>query len=271
MKAAIIPNITRPNAQKVTSALCEELGRLGVSFSVFEEAAGNDREELIPEADIVIAVGGDGSIIRTAKLASKYGKPVLGVNAGNVAFMAGLEFDEISSLGAIVSGNYVTDRRMMLDVTIGNSEGPLFTDFCLNDVVIGRGREIRIIEAEIFCDGKPVGTYRADGMVFSTPTGSTAYSLSAGGPVAEPTLECIMMAPLAPYTLSSRPVIFGADRKITVRVTPYNEDTVCSCDGNPAVRFDSTMTAEISKSEYFAEFIRIKNEQFWDVLKHKIH
>ena len=268
MTIALIPNTTRTNAVSVANNIAGKLSSMNISFMLCQA----DDEASIRASDVVIAVGGDGSIIRTAKLASRYHKPILGVNAGNVAFMAGLENDELDSLSALVTGEFTIDKRMMLNVNIYNEKDEIvYSDCCLNDVVIGRGREIKLIEAEIFCDGRYVDTLRSDGVVFSTSTGSTAYSLSAGGPVAEPTLRCIMMTPVSPFTLSSRPIIFCEQRKITVRVNDYNSQTVISCDGYPSTAFDSSMRAEISCSEYNAEFIRIKNDQFWDILKNKIH
>lgn len=273
MKVLIKPNPTRQVSLEVSARVAETLKKLGIEYIYYDETNlrnSNNIHHLIDDSDFVLAVGGDGSITRTAKLAAVHNKPILGINAGNVAFLAGLEGNELSLLSKLIDGDYEIDSRMLLDVTVEEKDN--VTKYsCLNDVVFARGQDVRIIEALVDCDGYRVGTYRADGVIFATPTGSTAYSLSAGGPIVEPGLECIMLSPICPYTISSRPIIFGCHSKLEISCTNYNKQTVFSCDGEPPIDFHTTARAYIQKSPYHAEFVRIKSEKFWDILINKIH
>lgn len=279
MFAAIEPNLTRVNAMPITEEICTVLRRLHVPFAFSERVRaageccrGDILEDgcLYKKCDIVIAVGGDGSIIRSAKYAAEYGKPVLGINAGKVAFMAGLESNELHLLSALIDGKYSVDERMMLTADIERDGQILHTAHCLNDAVFARGGEIYLTEAAVECDGVPVNTYRSDGIVLSTPTGSTAYSFAAGGPVAEPTLECMILTPISPYSMSSRCIIFSADSHIQVRPCDPNRPLYFSADGGRSVRIPEDGQVSVRKCEHYAGFIRIKNERFWNVLDNKI-
>ena len=269
MIISILPNPTGSYAAQVTREIADELCKLSARTIICGENP-DERDEAVKMSDFVIAVGGDGSIIRAAKIASVYGKPVLGVNAGNLAFMAGLERGELGLLKALEGGEYSLDRRMMLDVSCFDGDKLLWTDCCLNDTVLARGSDIRIIEASVECDGILVDKYRTDGLIFSTPTGSTAYSLSAGGPVIEPTQNMIVLTPVCPHSLSARPIIFSENARLKVSVTDYSE-AFFSNDGDNAVKFTPGQTAIIKKSDRYADFVRIKPDRFWNVLKNKIH
>ncbi|MBQ6163426.1 MAG: NAD(+)/NADH kinase [Clostridia bacterium] len=279
MKTAIDPNLTRKGAADAAEKICLTLKRYGAEV-VFApgcedlakktgtEAASDDG--FYADCDIVIAVGGDGSIIRTAKFAARYGKPVLGVNAGNVAFMAGLEANELEMLRALETGEYSVDSRMMLTVEIITNGEVVKTVNCLNDAVFARGAGIYLTEIAVDCDGVPVNTFRADGIVFATPTGSTAYCLAAGGPIAEPTLESIIFTPICSYSMSSRCIIFSEKRTLTVRPTSEKRPLFLSADGEDEIPIPFGSCVRISKCERYADFIRIKNDEFWRVLQDKI-
>ncbi len=279
MFAAIIPNMTRQGAYDVTKAVCAEMKQLGVDFAFDESCAsaakkfGSDtmpESVLLDEADFVVAVGGDGSIIRAAKNAAEKNVPVLGINAGNVAFMAGLEADELSLLRYMISGDYAVDNRMMLSVDTVIDGQTVRSVNCLNDAVFARGREIYLTEMFVECDGLPVKKYRSDGMVFATPTGSTAYSFAAGGPIAEPSLECIIMTPISPYSQSSRCIIFSSESEIKVRPANKDRPLFFSADGDSAIEIPDKAFAVIKKCDCYASFIRIKNDRFWHILDNKI-
>lgn len=279
MFAVIEPNLTRIGADKVTYDICAELKKLNINYGFSErnaEAAllcgctAEPDSEIFGKCDIVIAVGGDGSIIRAAKYASVHSKPVLGINAGNVAFMAGLEANELSLLKSLITGNYFVDNRMMLRVEICRNGETVFSEDCLNDAVFARGAEIYLTEMLVDCDGAYVNKFRSDGIVVSTPTGSTAYSFAAGGPVVEPTLESIILTPISPYSKSSRCIIFSSESNLVVR--PFNalRPVYLSCDGGKSVRIPDDAYVSIKKCEKYANFIRIKNDKFWHILDNKI-
>lgn len=279
MFAAIEPNLTRVGAEKVCGQITAQLDLLNIQYGFSErnaEAAFLFGKIAYPDSvlfdicDIVIAVGGDGSIIRASKYASVHSKPVLGINAGNVAFMAGLEAHELSLLKYLIDGEYSVDNRMMLHVEIKQGNETILSQDCLNDAVFARGAEIYLTEAIVECDGAFVNKYRSDGIVISTPTGSTAYSFAAGGPVVEPTLESIILTPISPYSMSSRCIIFSAESDIKVYPTDTARPLFLSCDGDKAVEIPTLGYADIKKCEKYASFIRIKNDKFWHILDNKI-
>ena len=279
MRAAIDPNLTRKGASEAAEHICDTLRRYGISSVLApgcEALAEKTGAPVVPaerfyaDCDVVIAVGGDGSIIRSAKSAARFGKPVLGVNAGNVAFMAGLEANELALLRALETGEYSVDSRMMLTVEIFTDGEVVKTVNCLNDAVFARGAGINLTEIAVECDGVPVNTYRADGIVLATPTGSTAYCLAAGGPIAEPTLESIILTPICPYAMSSRCIIFSEKRALTVRPADEKRPLFLSADGEDAIPVPFGSSVRVTKCGSYADFIRIKNDKFWRVLQDKI-
>ena len=189
MKIGIIPNFTREKAEEITEKTVAQLDKLNIEYFFDISAAGalsshiaEDRfsNDIYNLSDLIIAIGGDGSFIHAAKQAAVLKKPVLCINAGNLAFLAGLEGNELYLLEKLISGEYTTDKRMMLKVELNDGAGKKLLGFCLNDVAVARGEEIKLIDLDVLCDNRKINNYRADGVVISTPTGSTAYSWSAG-------------------------------------------------------------------------------------------
>ena len=276
MKIALIPNLTRDNSLDVSLNICKELDKIGIEYLLDncyskEFAQTNamfSKQDIIKECDIVISVGGDGTILSTAKKAVKYGKPILGVNAGRVAFMAGLEPTELHHLKCLIDGNYKIDKRMMLEVSGKDFEGKII---CINDAFVGRARHINMAELEVRCNGMLVNNYYADGVILSTPTGSTAYSLSAGGPVIDPEIESMMLTPVCTHSLFSRALIFKKDSEIEIINRNRNsEEIFLSCDGNESIVIPVNSKVTIKKADKSAEFIRIKNDTFVDILNTKL-
>lgn len=283
MKIALLPNLTRTHALTVTEEVCAYLDTLKISYA-FEEDLSAQLEgrfssaaflavpTLLEWCDAVIAIGGDGSLIHAAKKAVLYKKPVLGVNAGNLAFMAGVEKNELHLLKNLMDGTYVIDPRMMLAVSYqayGENTAPVQT-ICLNDVVVARGEQIKLINLDVFADGKRVNHYYSDGIILSTPTGSTAYSLSSGGPVVDPKIESILLTPICTHSLFARSLIFASDAEICVQIPKDGEDIFLSCDGDPSVHLQPNSCLTVKKSTNYADFIRIKNDSFIDVLNSKL-
>lgn len=280
MKIALLPNLTRACAPAVTADVCSFLRRFGMTYyfeatlrdQLPQESAFLPTEELLSVCDAVIAIGGDGSLIHAAKKAAAYKKPVLGVNAGNLAFMAGVEKNELHLLENLMSGEYVTDPRMMLEVfcQAPNAHAPISLGHCINDVVIARGEQIKLIHLDVFADKQPVNHYYTDGIILSTPTGSTAYSLSAGGPVVDPKIESILLTPICTHSLFARSLIFESNSEISVHI-PENAENICiSCDGDPSFAVEAGSIVTVRKSAQYADFIRIKNDSFIDVLNSKL-
>lgn len=277
MKIAVIANQEKDKDFKYTGLICARLAQLGAEVMVTPQASEfikdasvlvRRKEESIANADIVLALGGDGTILHAAKEAALSGVPVLGVNIGHLGFMAGLEVDELEELSRLLKGDFITDDRMMIEISFENRPGVKY--YALNDVVISKGALSRIIDINISCNGRPVSGYRADGVIVSTPTGSTAYSLSAGGPIIDPVLECIEVTPICPHSLLSRPVLFTPQTVIGLQVKKLvDKDAYLTIDGQDAVKLEEYERVYISKARQKAKLIRLKDISFYEVLNNK--
>ncbi len=275
MKIALLPNLTRKNALKVSLDVCKKLDELNAYYMVKIEdrelfdgtqAVFLPQDEIISECDVIITVGGDGTIIHAAKA----GKPILGINAGRIAFMAGLESAELDMLKNLIDGNYENDRRMMLKADVCDSAGNVIkTCFCVNDVVVARGKQIEMEDISVEHNGKLINNYTADGVIISTPTGSTAYSLSAGGPVVDPQIESILLTPICTHSLFSRALIFKPDSVFKL-YSPTSAELCLSCDGEDTVTVPGGHYVLVTKAEMYGDFIRIKNETFLEILNSKL-
>ena len=273
-----MPNITRVDAKRVTDDICKKLRELGTVFlfdSEYEEyfrdtgASFGNIDEILPDCDAVIAVGGDGSIIRAAKQAVKFNKPVLGVNAGRLAFMAGLEDNELSLLSRLIEKNYEIDKRLMLKTVVKNGDKIISEDYALNECFITNGEKQRMSAINVALNGSDFNGYLCDGVIAATPTGSTAYSLSAGGPVVDPELESILFTPVCPHSLVGRSIIFRPDDVLTV-FSGEGALLYYSNDGKEPIPVSGSSVVEISRAEFTADFIRIKSDNFIDILYKKL-
>lgn len=278
MKAYLLPNLTRREAFSVTERICRTLQSLGADCYLPDQLqrefdalapAFLPQAEAIQTCDVVIAVGGDGSIIHAAKQAAANRKPVLGVNAGRLAFMAGLEENELDLLSRLIDGDYMLDRRLMLRCRILQGENELFSDICINDCLITNEEKQRMTTIDLSLDGSVFNSYLCDGVLVSTPTGSTAYALSAGGPIVDPQLESILLTPICPHSLVDRSLIFKPDAVISA--ASGEGGVLCvSADGQEPIRLLPDCRVEISRADCTADFIRIKADNFIDILYKKL-
>lgn len=275
LNIAVAANLTKSNAPQITLSVLKELNKLQLcpllhqdcaSF-VTEGAVFLPEEQLLERADILIVIGGDGTIIHAAKQAALQGKPVLGINAGRLGFMAGLERHELHELGRLLQGSYRVERRMMLEVTHSSSPQPVY---CLNDVVVTRRSIARMMECKVGCDGSYVNRYRADGILVSTPTGSTAYSLSAGGPVVDPQMDCMLLTPVCPHSLFSRTITFRPNVCLTLEMEGEQEDMMMTADGQTVYTLAAESTVQVRRASLAAELIILKDEDFYDALREKL-
>ncbi|HZJ78849.1 MAG TPA: NAD(+)/NADH kinase [Clostridia bacterium] len=278
MKLALFPNLTRENALDVTIEVSKKLDELKAEYFISLEnkpffdstnAIFLSEDEMFFRCDIIIAVGGDGTIIRCAKVAAKLGKAVLGINAGRLAFMAGLERHEIALLGRLMSNDFEIDNRMMLNVSAEIDRKVFFEDDCINDIVFSRMNSMHLVDILVKSNSKKINVYSGDGIIVSTPTGSTAYSLSAGGPVVDPDINCILLTPICTHSLFSRSLIFRQDKELSVSSASISELSL-SCDGEETIKVPKNASVHIKKSEMVASFIRIKSDNFIDVLNSKL-
>lgn len=275
MKIALLPNLSRKNALSVSRDVCKHLDELNAHYIIKEEyrEVFNDTRavflpvnELLSECDVIIAVGGDGTIIHAAK----FGKPILGINAGRIAFMAGLEPTELYMLRNLINGEYELDKRMMLKAEVCNSDDEVVgTHYCVNDAVVARGTQIVMEDIVVEYNGRHLNTYTADGVIVSTPTGSTAYNLSAGGPVVDPQIESILLTPICTHSLFSRGLIFKPTSEFKL-YSGKNSEIGLSCDGENTIIIPPGYSVKVSKADVFGEFIRIKNDTFLEILNTKL-
>ena len=279
MKISIFPNFNNDGVLQTCEEICKELDKLGVEYSVAKcnesDETGTlplffDTDELIENCDIVIVVGGDGTTLNVAKAASLHNKLTLGINAGRLGFMSGLERDELSLLNRLVSADYEVEERMMIDARLMSENG--IQDFiCLNDAVITRGDLARLIDVTVKSDGRVITKNRADGMIIATPTGSTAYSMAAGGPVVSPDNSCFVVTPICPHSLVNRSIVFSSDKELEITVeNDKNNTSYLSIDGEKSVTVTKNSKIIISKSEYVAKLIKINPDSFYEILNKKL-
>jgi NAD+ kinase len=227
-----------------------------------------DRE--LNSADMVICFGGDGTILHMAKTATRRGLPILGVNIGTMGFMAELESTELDKLSCLATGDYTIDGRMMLDVTVHRDRDIIFHDICLNDAVFTKGAVARIVHLAVKCDGVDAMECGGDGVIIATPTGSTAYSLSAGGPIVEPEAKNIIITPICAHDVGRRCIVASDKRTITVNmVRNARRNAYVSVDGGKAFRLSMGDTVTIKKSHLETKLIRLKDRSFYDVVNSK--
>lgn len=276
---AVVPNLSRQHAERVTREVCRGLENLKADFVMPEEIRGTFsdicntymcEDELYKSASAIIAIGGDGTIISCAKKASAFSKPILGINAGRVAFMAGLESQELEYLDRLIKGEYTVDKRMMLSAALVVDGVVKSEANCVNDVFVGRSQHVNMVNLRVLCDGATVSNYYSDGIILSTPTGSTAYSLSAGGPVVDPLIESILLTPVCPHSLFQRPMIFRSECVLEIENDTEPGSAFVFFDGGEGVPISKNCKVIVKKSEKTADFIRIKSDTFVDILNTKL-
>lgn len=279
MKAAIYPNFQKNNALKCAKRLCDIL--IENNFEIFidnsfkNEFKNNSRirygcfDEIVGQADFAIAIGGDGTILKCAKHLIKTDTKLLGINTGRLGFMSALEYDQLEQIENLTKGNYCISERMLLTAAINNNASIYELD-ALNDVSIS-AKYSSICDFNIYANGCLIGKYRADGAVFSTPTGSTAYSLSAGGPIIEPEMECIEMTLICPHSLFARPMIFSPKKIIKFEnCCKRNPDMFISVDGSEPIKLSCGSCIEIASSEHKIKIVDITGNTFYNSLNQKL-
>ena len=280
MKIAVVVNLSKTEAISCAEEVSLLLLSNNAEVYMLEECVQHYKgikisytktiEELFEICDFAITIGGDGTIIHAAKYAASYDKPLIGVNVGRLGFAADVEIEEANKLLKILSGNYSVEHRILLDVEViknGISKHYL----AVNDAVIARGQLSKIIDLHISLDGEKIAKYRADGLLFATPTGSTAYSLSAGGPIIAPQMECILMTPVCPHSLYSRSVLFDGNSELSVSVKIPSE---CCCvltiDGEKNVDILADDKVIIRKSGLKLKLASIHKRNFYAKLNEKL-
>ena len=230
-----------------------------------------ETEKLAGEVDLILVLGGDGTMIAAARMVGDQEVPVLGVNYGGLGYLAEFRIEELySALESILSGNYRLDRRVMLAVELRRGTDPPKTSRVLNDVVINKSALARIIEIETYFDRHFVNSFRSDGLIVSTPTGSTAYNLSAGGPVIFPSMNAVVITPICPFTLSNRPIVVPDNAEIELLLKTDNEEVALTLDGQVGFPMEVDDRVVIRKSRTTFNIIQPSNRNYFDVLRDKL-
>lgn len=285
MKIVLSPNPYRDKGLKAAQAAERVLREAGAETCMslpFALEKGNGvelpghlnflpNEEAFRGADLLVCFGGDGTILHAAKDAESHHVPVLGVNLGSVGFMAELEVSELNQLSRLTEGKYTLEERMMLDVAIRREGKIIFRDKALNDAVITKGAVARIIDLDVKSDAVLLGRFSGDGVIVSTPTGSTAYSMSAGGPIVEPTAENIIISPICPHALHARSFVLDGRRSVSVRMGKLSRKTAyLSVDGGKAFRLGGSDQVELRRSGSKARLVKLTNRSFYSIVDQKL-
>jgi NAD+ kinase len=228
-------------------------------------------EKLATSVDLMLVLGGDGTMISTARMIGNSEVPVIGVNYGGLGYLAEFPIEELfPALEAILAGDYKVQRRVMLTVELWRGDELATRNRVLNDVVINKSALARIIEIEAYLDDQFVNSFRADGLIVATPTGSTAYNLSAGGPVIYPSMNAVVITPICPFTLSNRPIVVPNDSVIEVRLITKNEEVALTLDGQVGFPLQAGDRAVIRKSNTSFNLVQPANRNYFDVLRDKL-
>lgn len=273
MRIAIAPNPAKKHAHACAEESRAVLRTAGCEAVVVEGLYGTGQAqkaalEEISACDVLLAVGGDGTVICAAKLVAGLNKPLLGINAGKLGFTTDVEPEDIPLLSQLAKGRWREEHRMMLAVRLASDKGS--QDFlALNDAVVS-GELAKIVDYKMAFGQNAGYVYRADGFIVATPTGSTAYSLSAGGPVIEPTLDCMIYTPICPHSLFNRSVAFAPDTLLTVDIPKNRGRLVLTVDGAEPVALQAGDRLTFTKAKKYARFIKLTNRNFYDILNQKL-
>jgi len=228
-------------------------------------------EELPQKVDLILVLGGDGTMIATARMLGDCEVPVIGVNYGGLGYLAEFRIDELfTALESIVGGDYKLEKRVMLAVELRRGDEVVTKNRVLNDVVMNKSALARIIQIETYLNDQFVNSFRADGLIVSTPTGSTAYNLSAGGPIVFPTMNTVVITPICPFTLSNRPIVVPDDSVIEVRLMTEQEDVALTLDGQVGFPIQARDRVVIRKSNTTFNLVQPKNRNYFDLLRDKL-
>ncbi len=280
MKVAIFLNITKPGVFEFARQVIDKLSLCGAEVwlpkSYEPDLAGAramfgaEIDDIVASCDVVLAIGGDGTVIRFAKHAAKFEKPILGINFGRVGFVAGIEKDELDKLELLVAGKYGIQKRSLLEVKVHTSGG-VETFWAFNDAVVYKGESAKVVDFSVCFKKNEVCSYCADGVILATSTGSTAYSLSAGGPIVDPELDCMLMTPVCAHAMFSRSIVFSGDDFVTIKASAREGSAVfLSIDGNNVMNLDESDSVKVRSMPKKVSMVTFGNKNFYKRLQEKL-
>ncbi len=230
-----------------------------------------DLSQELPNTDVLVCFGGDGTILHAARDATRYDVPVLGANMGSVGFMAELERGELQKLEALVTKPLRVEERMMLNIRHYRGSRLLLEDYALNDAVFSKGSTARVAEVEVWADTTLVNHMTGDGVIVASPTGSTAYSMSAGGPIVEPTSSALIVTPVCAHQLGARPMVLDAQRTVTIRIPRNSRKTLSlAVDGGKAIRIMGGERVEVRRADRVTRLVRLTDRNFYQIINQKL-
>jgi NAD+ kinase len=230
-------------------------------------------EQMLSQSQLIIVVGGDGSLLNAAHLALPYNLPVLGINRGRLGFLTDIRPDDLAKVREVLDGQYFIEQRFLLDAAFyqGEGESAFAQDIALNDVVLLPGDISHMIAFEIYINQQFVCKQRADGLIIATPTGSTAYALSGGGPILHPELEAVVLVPMFPHTLSSRPIVVSSGSEIELRISPSNKVSPhVSCDGQNRIALPPGGWVRVGKNSRLLRLVHPRDYNYFKTLREKL-
>ncbi|QSZ26501.1 NAD(+)/NADH kinase [Aceticella autotrophica] len=278
-KIGIVPNIHKDKDLETTKILVKWiLEHNGLPFlneiiasKIEYPEYGKDSIEIYKECDCLIVLGGDGTILNIARQCAPYSTPILGVNLGHLGFLAEVDSNNIfAAMEKLYNGEYTIDKRMMLEASIIKNDMEIVKFRALNDIVVTRGVFPHMVRLEVYVNDQYLDTYLSDGVIISSPTGSTAYSLSAGGPIVYPNLELLIITPICPHALHSRSIIVSSNDKVKLKIADENQDIMVTTDGQQGYKLNSRNLVYIKKSSKYTNLIKIENTNFFDLLRDKL-
>lgn len=279
----IAVNPYKPGAQELAAMLANELPARGVRVIVADQAlqcsidqpmSFTDKEIEAAEADFLIVLGGDGTMLRWSRLTAQKGTPMFGINYGQYGFITEIQPDEaIKSIESILKGDYIISNRFILKASILRKDSQPESYYALNEVVVGKGPIARMLALNMYISSKHIVTYMADGIIVSTPTGSTAYSLSAGGPVVHPGLEVMVITPICPHTLSERALVISNNETVEIDMDgmEHGQSASVTIDGQHAKPIGIEDTVSICKADFAAQLIQLEPLSFYNKLQTRLH
>ncbi|MPM18541.1 NAD kinase [bioreactor metagenome] len=275
----IFPNIKKSSVVEILGYIVQFLKEKNVKVLLPLQVAENigcidlgcDEENIKEKIDIAIAVGGDGTLLSSARKIAPVNVPIFGINMGRLGFLTEVEVPQMELyLEKLIDGQYDVEKRLMLDAFIRRNSGEAFVSSALNDIVITKAGYSRMIELTLTISQQVASAYSADGLIIATPTGSTGYSLSAGGPIVNSALSVILITPICPHTLYSRPLIVSPDEEITVITSASSDDIVLTVDGQVVQKLQPNDKVFIRKSHYTAGFIKFGHKNYYQTLRTKL-
>jgi NAD+ kinase len=263
----ICVNPQKPNAQRVRQKLTDWLRKRKVRVRTDR---GNDRSKLIQQSDLIIALGGDGTLLNVVRhLTPKHNPPILGVNLGSLGFLTEISSRELFSvLSSILSGKFQTEERLVLAVSVKPGKRKYYA---LNEAVVNRGAFARILRLDVRVDGEKVAVYRSDGVIIATATGSTAHSLSGGGPIVHPKMDALIINPICPHTLSNRPIVLSAQSQIEIRLVDQVVDVGLTVDGQRGQKLNQKTRVRVEQAPFKVRLISASQRSYWQLLHEKLN